>query len=337
MHPLVGRFSLGAWSLPSGPLLGLVGLLALGALWVGWRRRRWALCASGLLAALLVVSVAAQGWGEPYVARPLVVTSFGALLAVACVVLWMGTERGLAREGAAHPAGVLAWAPAAAALGALVGARALYVIGNGVPPARWLALGDGGLSGLGALAGGLALAALVCRRSPKTFFALVDAAAPALAFAIVAIRLGCYLQGCDFGVPWTGEVPSWLARLVTFPRWEDVVTLGAGPPVLEHHRAAGLVAAAAEASLPVHPTQLYEALLGLLLLGALLWLGPRAPFRGARGLSVVAAHALGAAALTPLHAAPEGSRATPAVGLALAVTCVVLIWRQRRVAQNVPE
>jgi phosphatidylglycerol:prolipoprotein diacylglycerol transferase len=63
-------------------------------------------------------------------------------------------------------------------------------------------------------------------------------------------RLGCFLDGCDFGA----VTASWLG--VAFPR---------GSPAFEAQLQAGLLSPDAAASLPVHPVQLYLAAKGLVL------------------------------------------------------------------------
>jgi phosphatidylglycerol:prolipoprotein diacylglycerol transferase len=82
---------------------------------------------------------------------------------------------------------------------------------------------------------------------------LADAAAPGVAVGVVVVRLGCYGRGCCFGTP---SDAFWA---VAFPP--------GSPPHLTQ-LTAGKVQLFAS-SLPVHPTQLYEAggaFVGLLIL-----------------------------------------------------------------------
>ena len=99
----------------------------------------------------------------------------------------------------------------------------------------------------GYLAGGCAVAA-ACRAHRLSLRRFADLATAPLGVALVLARLGCFLAGCDYGqvsaVPWAVRFPA------HSPAWQD-------------HVSAGLIAADRAASLPVHPTQLYEAALGL--------------------------------------------------------------------------
>jgi phosphatidylglycerol---prolipoprotein diacylglyceryl transferase len=77
---------------------------------------------------------------------------------------------------------------------------------------------------------------------------LLDAGAPAMALGEALSRVGCFLGGCCYGVPWQGP---WA---VTFPResfaFDDQVARGLLPPSATH-------------SLAVHPVQLYSAVMAL--------------------------------------------------------------------------
>jgi phosphatidylglycerol:prolipoprotein diacylglycerol transferase len=154
-----------------------------------------------------------------------------------------------------------------ALLGALLGARVLYLLGARVPakPALWFALGEGGLSGYGALFGACLGGALALRRH-REMRAWFDVAALGALLIVAVARLGCYLQGCDFGRPLSARAPGWLARLGAFPR----PTSGAPSPVWVDQVARGELGRDSAFTLPVHPTELYEVLGALLLLAALL-------------------------------------------------------------------
>jgi prolipoprotein diacylglyceryltransferase len=82
----------------------------------------------------------------------------------------------------------------------------------------------------------------------------LDVVAPTLALGIFFARIGCFLAGCDYGAPTRSAVGT------TFP---------AHSHAFRDQIARGLLDSRATESLPVHPTQLYEAASGLALFFAL--------------------------------------------------------------------
>lgn len=207
---------------------------------------------------------------------PLHVEPFGLFLALGLALgvglsAELGTRLGLDRRlGAEGLFGAL--------LGALLGARALYLLGARAPasPALWFALAEGGLSGYGALfgayCGGLLAFHAYRIRHPELALAggtrpWFDLAALGTLLAIAIARLGCYVQGCDYGRPLSARAPAWLARLGAFPRPKG----DASSPVWIEQVLRGELGRDSAFTLPVHPTELYEALGALLLLALLLW------------------------------------------------------------------
>ncbi len=94
-------------------------------------------------------------------------------------------------------------------------------------------------------------------------------------------RIGCYLFGCDFGKPLPLGAPDWLKSLGTFPHWADgTLPHGSGAPAWVQHVQHNWVASDSAASLPVHPTQIYESLVGATLLALLFWVRKNLRFRG---------------------------------------------------------
>jgi phosphatidylglycerol:prolipoprotein diacylglycerol transferase len=158
---------------------------------------------------------------------------------------------------------------------AMIGARLLFIVTN---LGRFDRLVDvfrvwqGGVVAYGGFLGGFAGAVAFCRRRGARFLAWADCAAPAVAAGLAITRVGCLLAGCDFGKPWDGP---WALR---FP---------AGSPAFKQQQLQGLLPLGATESLPVHPTQIYESLVGLALL-ALAWqVRRRRAFPGQVFLSVV--------------------------------------------------
>jgi len=141
-------------------------------------------------------------------------------------------------------------------VGGLIGARLFYVIqywGD-----RIHTIGDifriweGGIVLYGSIIGGTTAFFLYRVVRPFPLLPLLDVIAPSLALGIAIGRVGCFLNGCCYGdrcdqLPWG----------VSFPRLS--------PPWLEQV-AGGLIPRDALWSLPVHPTQLYSAIDGLVLL-----------------------------------------------------------------------
>lgn len=138
--------------------------------------------------------------------------------------------------------------------GAIVGARLLYVATNldqfdhVLDIVAWW---KGGVVAYGGFLGGLAAAIAFCRIHDIRLLAWADCVAPSLCVGLALTRVGCFLGGCDFGREWNGP---WAVR---FP---------AGSPAFVQQRLLGLLPSGAVASLPVHPTQLYESLAGVVLL-----------------------------------------------------------------------
>lgn len=172
---------------------------------------------------------------------------------------------------------------------ALIGARLLYVITN---PRQFeqaldaLAWWKGGVVAYGGFLGGLLGSALFCRKHRIRLLKWADCAAPALCLGLMITRVGCFLAGCDFGRPWDG------AWAVSFP---------AGSPAFQEQVGRGWLSAGAPQSLPVHPTQVYESLVGLALLLLAIAVGRRQKFEGQVFLAIVVGYALARGALEILR------------------------------------
>ena len=156
------------------------------------------------------------------------ITSFGVLVAIGALVgLWV-FGRELKRSGLPASAGDAAMA---GVFGGLLGAKLLWVAEHlGEEPFRDLLFSRGGMSWFGGLAGGVGTALVVMWRQRVPIIPTLAAATPALAIGHAIGRIGCFLVGDDYGRP--SDVP-WA---VAFPQ---------GLPPTD---------------VPVHPTQLYEAI-----------------------------------------------------------------------------
>lgn len=231
-----------------------------------------------------------------------------------------------------------------ALLGALLGARVLYLLGARAPVSLslWLSLGEGGLSGYGALLGatlgGLLAFRVHALRKPEHDLALgtrawFDVAALGALVTVAVARLGCYLSGCDFGRPLTAQAPAWLARLGTFPRSPFALS----SPVWVEQVSRGELGRDSTFTLPVHPTELYEAVGALLLLGTLFARRRVQRHHGELFLFAIVGYAL-------LRFATESVRADPDRGLLLRLSvsqwCALLsappaLFALRRLFQRV--
>ncbi len=206
------------------------------------------------------------------------VSAFGALFALAALVGVVLTVRLAARAGLAARGAQAA--ALAAVLTGLLGARLGYVAlhpADVTSVGQALSLRSGGLSGpVGLVFGALALA-WVGRRRRLALRQLFDSAAPALAVGVLVARFGCWLEGCDFGRPLSASAPGWLARLGTFP---------SDSPAWIEQVVARAIPASARASLPVHPSELYESAAGLALLVLALLCARRQRVAGVTALAV---------------------------------------------------
>ncbi|NQT33892.1 prolipoprotein diacylglyceryl transferase [bacterium] len=189
--------------------------------------------------------------------------SYGLMFFLAFVFgVWLGTVR--ARKVGIAPGKVMdltMWI----LVGSLVGARSSYVIFHlGEFRGRWLDIinpfqSDGtiGIAGLIVL-GGVLLAVpaawIYLKKNNIPFLKMMDVMVPSLAFGMAIGRIGCFLNGCCFGLP--TDMP-WG---VVFPE-----TCYAGSVFLHQH---------------IHPTQLY-AILFTGLLGTVLLL--RTPYKRFEG------------------------------------------------------
>jgi len=271
MHPVLFEIPLPAWSLPLGPtLFALAGLGFLLALF-GKHRRALDLLVIGLLALVSGLVGGLLFRGQRFSLESLPIYSYGAMLCASIMVgwfltLWLGARAGLPRE-------LLANCYFVTAIAALIGSRILYVVTN-LHEFRdvWdvLAVRRGGLVAYGGFLGGFLGSWWFLRRRGVALLPWADVAVPSLASGLLLTRIGCYLFGCDFGKPLPSAAPTWLKRLGTFPRWPSDVLDGAGSPAwLQHVDQRGL-SVSSSSSLPVHPTELYESLVGGVLL-LLLW------------------------------------------------------------------
>jgi phosphatidylglycerol:prolipoprotein diacylglycerol transferase len=129
-------------------------------------------------------------------------------------------------------------------LGVIIGGRLLYVIFHWSQyeqnPLDIIALWKGGMMFFGGFIGGIIASVIYLRRQKISIPLFADIIAPAIALGEFFTRIGCFLNGCCFGIP------STLPWAIRFPPG----CAAAGSPVGNE---------------TLHPTQLYSSLFGLLL------------------------------------------------------------------------
>lgn len=124
----------------------------------------------------------------------------------------------------------------------------------------WAKFYNGGLAYYGGLLVGTAAALWVLRRDKLPLLRVMDVTMIGVAMGLFFGRIGCFLAGCCFGTV-TDHPPG-----VAFPEWS---------PASEAQFRDGQLAHPGMVSLPVHPTQLYEAVGCLVISVALSQWAPR--------------------------------------------------------------
>jgi len=147
-------------------------------------------------------------------------------------------------------------------LGALIGGRLGYVLTYldyyMKNPVKILYFRQGGLSFLGGFLIAYSLCWLYVKRTKISFWKYADIAAPSIAIGIGIGRIGCFLNGCCFGV--VSENYG-----IKFPSLHM-------PPVYLQQLNDGLIASGSSCTLPVIPTQIYTSLYGFLIFFILHWM-----------------------------------------------------------------
>jgi phosphatidylglycerol:prolipoprotein diacylglycerol transferase len=136
-----------------------------------------------------------------------------------------------------------------ALIGAFIGGLLLGFVDYNYWDYGWDLLARG-KSFCGCLAGGAVAAVAFLRWKRLSVARYGDVLVTALALAYAIGRIGCFFNGCDFGVrtdlPWGVQYPP-------------------GTEAYVDHFSRGWIALGAASSLPVHPVQLYAAAAGLVM------------------------------------------------------------------------
>lgn len=188
----------------------------------------------------------------------------------------------------------------------------------------WAAFWAGGLTYYGGLLGATGYAVYFLRREGFPFWKAADMAGFSVALGLAWGRMGCFLAGCCFGVEWRGR---WAAY---FPAWSP-----ASETQFKVHRlhSEGIPA------LPVHPTQLYEAI-GSLAIAALAYgvVTPRKRYDGQVFVFFLAAYSVLRAALEALRNDDRGGllglSTSQLISAAIVVALVPTAQRLKRRAEE---
>lgn len=297
MHPILFRIPL-----PKTPLKlwwGLAVVIAIALVYaiIGLRKKERSTAGIAAVVAIGAGVLAKVYANVDFKAENLPIYSYGVMLGLSLVVGWYLTLTLAGRDGL--PKETMANCYVITAIAAIVGSRILYILTNvdefrvnphdsnsAVDFATFFALRRGGLVAYGGFIGGYLGSWAYLRTHNIRLMPWADVAVPSLASGLLITRIGCYLFGCDFGRELPKGAPSFLAKLGTFPHWpKGTLEGGEGSPAWVKHLGSFSGDKLAELkkldhSFPVHPTQIYESIVGLALLAILLWQRKHQKFRG---------------------------------------------------------
>lgn len=154
-------------------------------------------------------------------------------------------------------------------LAGILGARVAYVLSDlpyfAAHPSEILRIDQGGLIFYGGFVAAAVTIAVFARRHKLSITGLFDFVVTSLPLAHAFGRIGCFLNSCCFGRPYSGPLS------VRFP-----------PGSLVSHRQweLGLLPHVEQQSLPVHPVQLYETAANLAVYGFVAFAYRRRKYNG---------------------------------------------------------
>jgi phosphatidylglycerol:prolipoprotein diacylglycerol transferase len=180
---------------------------------------------------------------------PFQLTGFGIAVLLAFVISQIIAERETARRG--HDPAPISDLVFAAIVGTLVGAKLYYVI---VITHDWRDIfSRGGFVFWGGFMGAVAACYIVAKLKKVDFVRTSDVAGIAIAAGYAVGRTGCWAVGDDYGRPWSGPLA------VQFPQGAPPSTAGNMAQLFNMPLPAGTMPTDV---LAVHPTQLYETVMG---------------------------------------------------------------------------
>lgn len=197
-------------------------------------------------------------------------------------------------------------------LSAVVGSRILYVLLNfdyyRKNPLKIFNLSEGGLVFYGGLLLAIGISILYMKRHQMPVWKLADLVSPSMALGLFFGRLGCFSAGCCYGrktsLPWA----------VVFKDPNSLAPL----------------------NVSLHPTQLYEAGMGLGLFAFLIWLERRKGFEGETFWFFILFYSIGRFFIEMFRGDPRGFFFEPflstsqAIGILLVILSLFMLFYLKR-------
>lgn len=178
-------------------------------------------------------------------------TGFGIAVVVSFIIAQMVSESMMRLRGEnPDPIGDMILG---AVIGGLVGAKAYFVVVLGNWDALW---SRGGFVFWGGLIGGAIGVLVIARFKKVSLWTTMEVGAPAVAAAYAVGRTGCWAVGDDYGRPWSGPLA------VQFPQGAPASTVGVMRSEFGVRFPDGMDPSTVVA---VHPTQIYEVTMGLVM------------------------------------------------------------------------
>lgn len=219
-----------------------------------------------LVGAELLVGLKSPSWvpGTDMFANPwtpVPIYAYGVMLGTSLFVGWFLAMR-LAKQDnidQQDAGNIYMWT----AIWSIIGARVLWFLTTpGISLSELPKINQGGLVAYGGMIGGFLASWYGCHKRKIPLLKWADVSAPSVVLGTAITRMGCFLFGCDYGarssLPWA----------VRFPGPNPLAPNGS--PAWQHHVQDFGLAHSAAWSYPVHPTQIYEALVGLTLFALLM-------------------------------------------------------------------